>query len=334
MKLSIVIPVYRTQDTIKRCIESILQQSFTDYEIILVDDGSDDACPRICDEYAQKDARIKVIHQKNGGLSDARNTGIKKAQGEYITFVDSDDTIADNTLEVLVKELENYPHVDILEYPVNERYGHKNRQKELLFSPQEYTHPLEYWLKEKGYNHTYACNKIYKRHLFDHIEYPKGKTFEDVWTTPLLIGLIHNDAHVEAQKTFPIIRVTNQGKYIYHWNNKGITAKAKYKDLLNLYEGHTESLLQIFRRMEGQEEEILTQYHHSLEEFMTGILNVLLDLYEESGKYEPTPPLVSKVKWLSKHHSISSWKLKLLNILGYHRLCKINKFIHQIYRRH
>lgn len=99
MKLSIIIPVYRTQDTLFRCLESILCQSFTDYEMILVDDGSPDECPRLCDEYAARNKNILVIHKENGGLSDARNRGIKQAQGDYITFVDSDDTIVDNTLE-------------------------------------------------------------------------------------------------------------------------------------------------------------------------------------------------------------------------------------------
>ena len=114
MKLSIIIPVYRTQNTLQRCLESILCQSFTDYEIILVDDGSPDNCPYLCDEYTQKDARIKVIHKENGGLSDARNIGIQQAQGEYITFIDSDDTIKNGTLSALLKELEKYPNTDML----------------------------------------------------------------------------------------------------------------------------------------------------------------------------------------------------------------------------
>lgn len=109
MKLSIIIPVYRTQDTLERCLESILQQSFTDYEMILVDDGSDDGSPQLCDEYARKDARIRVIHKENGGLSDARNAGIREARGEYITFVDSDDTMVDNTLENLIQEIQQHP---------------------------------------------------------------------------------------------------------------------------------------------------------------------------------------------------------------------------------
>ncbi len=105
MKLSIIIPVYRTQNTLQRCLESILCQSFTDYEIILVDDGSPDNCPYLCDEYTQKDARIKVIHKENGGLSSARNAGIDASRGRYIGFVDSDDWVAPQYLEKLLRNL-------------------------------------------------------------------------------------------------------------------------------------------------------------------------------------------------------------------------------------
>ena len=105
MKLSIIIPVYKTQDTLDRCLQSVLQQSFTDYEIILIDDESPDDCPKLCDEYAQKDEKIQVFHKKNGGLSDARNFGIRQAKGEYITFIDSDDAIAPNTLQYIMDEL-------------------------------------------------------------------------------------------------------------------------------------------------------------------------------------------------------------------------------------
>ena len=95
--LSIVVPVYDVEQYLPRCIDSILKQSFTDFELILVNDGSTDNCPIICDEYADKDDRIKVIHKENGGLSDARNTGINKASGKYISFIDSDDFIVENT---------------------------------------------------------------------------------------------------------------------------------------------------------------------------------------------------------------------------------------------
>ena len=91
--ISIIVPVFKVEKYLKRCVESIRNQTYPDIEIILVDDGSPDACPQICDQYAQEDARIKVIHKSNGGLSDARNCGIDAARGKYIGFVDSDDYI-------------------------------------------------------------------------------------------------------------------------------------------------------------------------------------------------------------------------------------------------
>lgn len=100
-KISIIVPVYKVEPYIRRCIDSILSQTFKDFELILVDDGSPDRCGEICDEYALKDSRIKVIHKKNGGLSSARNVGLDIAQGEYIGFVDSDDYIELNMYETL-----------------------------------------------------------------------------------------------------------------------------------------------------------------------------------------------------------------------------------------
>ena len=329
MKLSIVIPVYRTQDTLDRCLQSILQQSFTDYEIILVDDESPDECPQLCDKYAQQDERVKVIHKKNGGLSDARNAGIDKAQGEYITFVDSDDAIQENTLLPLMNELYQHPNVDILEYPVLERYKHPYKQHLLSFQQQEYKDGMEYWFKEKAYNHTYACNKIYKHQLFKHIRFPQGKTFEDVLTMPYLLGLIS----IEGKRISPIIRVTNMGKYIYYWNQKGITANAKYEDLHCLYEGHSQTLKYILQEI-GNKKDLLEKYSDSLQDFMTQILNVLLDLYELSGRYEQNPPLINDVENIRKVVKIKSIKLRILNILGYHTLCRINKIIHKIHRNH
>ncbi len=188
MKLSIIIPIYKTQDTLDRCIQSVLLQSFIDYEIILVDDGSPDNCPSMCDDYAQNDKRIKVVHKANGGLSNARNAGIDQAEGEYITFIDSDDAIQANTLQPLMNELYLHPNVDILEYPALERYGHPHKQHLLSFTPHEYTSEIEYWFKERAFQHTYACNKIYKHKLFDHIRFPQGKNFEDALTLPIFTG--------------------------------------------------------------------------------------------------------------------------------------------------
>lgn len=97
MTFSIIIPVYKVEQYLHQCVDSVLNQSFKDFELILVDDGSPDNCPRICDDYAKKDARVKVIHQKNGGQAYARNTGLSYAKGLYIIFLDSDDYLIDNT---------------------------------------------------------------------------------------------------------------------------------------------------------------------------------------------------------------------------------------------
>lgn len=328
MKLSIIIPVYHTQDTLPRCLDSILRQSFTDYEVILVDDGSTDDSPKICDAYSRQDGRVKVIHKENGGLSDARNAGIHEAKGEYITFIDSDDTIAEDTLSLVIEKIITYPKTDILEYPVMERLGNGSKEHLLSFKEKEYQDAIDYWLEEKAYNHTYAWNKIYKRTLFKHICFPKGKNFEDVLTVPYLIGLLP----YHGSFVTPNIRTTNVGCYEYRWNAKGITANATYKDLYNLYDGHTQSLQAIMNKI-GSQEKLIQKYSLSLQIFMTQILNVLLDLYELSGQYENNPPVIHHVEKLGKSVKIKVFKLRLLNIIGYHNLCRLNKFVHRLYRR-
>ena len=330
MKLSIIIPVYQTQDTIDRCIESILQQSFTDYEIILVDDGSDYECSQLCDKYPQKDRRITTIHKENGGLSDARNTGIKHSKGEYITFIDSDDAIQNDTLQALMDEINKYPETDVLEYPIMERIGHPHKEQLLAFTPRNYNNCWEYWLNEQAYLHTYACNKIFRRCLFKNISFPKGKTFEDVQTIPFLIGLIPTEGTFQQKVK---IRVTNKGCYLYYWNNKGITASAKYEDLLSLYIGQSMALIHTFKTI-GNQEDIMQKYQLSINIYLTQILNVLMDLFEISGKYENCAPLIKYTKLINNKGLINSLKLKLLLIIGYKRLCKLNRLIHKIYRHH
>ena len=114
IKVSIIIPVYKVEPYIEECVSSVLGQTYTNLEIILVDDGSPDKCPMICDSYAQKDNRIKVIHKKNGGLSDARNAGLREATGDYVYFLDSDDTIYPDAIENLVRVVAFQPEVDLV----------------------------------------------------------------------------------------------------------------------------------------------------------------------------------------------------------------------------
>lgn len=212
MKLSIIIPVYQSEKYIDRCIDSVLSQSYSDFEMILVDDGSTDGCAEICDETAQRDSRIRVFHRSNGGLSAARNTGIDIASGEYITFIDSDDEIAPDTLQANMRQLEVDPQIELLEYPVDIHHG-TEKATILMFSEKTVSDSVVFtdWVNSEGYRHCYAWNKIYKRYLFDNIRFPEGETFEDAAVCPLII---------EKCKA---IKYSNQGMYIYHTNSQGIT---------------------------------------------------------------------------------------------------------------
>lgn len=113
--VSVIIPVYRVEEYLADCVKSVLNQTFQYYEVILVDDGSPDHCPQLCDEWAEKDSRISVIHRENGGLSAARNTGVKAAKGDYLYFLDSDDELTPAALEVMHSLVEAYPQVDLVQ---------------------------------------------------------------------------------------------------------------------------------------------------------------------------------------------------------------------------
>ncbi len=171
-------------------MESILEQMSSDFEVILIDDGCPEGCGTMCDTYAQENPQVRVIHQENRGLSSARNAGIEVAKGDYITFVDSDDTVMPNTYAQNISILLANGEIDILEFPVHEHYG-SSRSRHLTFIPEMVsgTEVFQDWVKRKGYEHAYAWNKIYKRHLFHTLRYPEGENFEDIFLTPKLYEL-------------------------------------------------------------------------------------------------------------------------------------------------
>lgn len=307
MKLSIIIPVYQVENTLNRCIESVLHQDLTDFEVILVDDGSPDDCPKMCDEWALKNPHIRVIHKTNGGLSDARNAGIDVAQGTYTTFIDSDDYLEANTYAPLMQKLTDNPGIDILEYPVFVHYG--SPKQHLLQFPDEtdYQNMDDYWYAGKAYQHSYACNKIYRTSLFEGVRYPVGVLFEDIHTLPLLLK--------KAKK----VATCNQGLYYYCSNEKGITSTADGKALIMLLEPHVD----IIRNSQRQDREAQLYYLH--------VLNIQMDVYEQTGE----PPILP-LRSIHSRYFDGVLKLKsiALNLLGVNRLCKLNKFIHSTWRSH
>ena len=176
--ISVIVPVYKVEQYLPKCIESIINQTYRNLEIILVDDGSPDGCGEICDTYSHKDERIKVFHTTNGGLSAARNFGITKARGEYIGFVDSDDWIEPTMYEVLLNQIED-KQADIAicgycyEYP--KRKVIISTTDDIYEGELNLVRALAYGNISKG-----AWNKLYRRTCFANIEFPEGHVYEDV----------------------------------------------------------------------------------------------------------------------------------------------------------
>ena len=186
--ISVVVPIYKVEQYLKACVDSIVNQTYSNLEIILVDDGSPDKCPEMCDEYAKRDNRIKVIHQENGGLSAARNSGINAAQGEFLTFIDSDDFVAENYVEVLYNGLLKFDaDISIATFCTF------SKEDELKISCRVL--PFEEIAREECFRRygalkaelsmsfISACNKLYKNYLFASVRFPVGKLYEDAFTT-------------------------------------------------------------------------------------------------------------------------------------------------------
>lgn len=180
--ISVIVPIYKCEKYLEKCIESIVNQTYKDLEIILVDDGSPDGCAEICDQWARKDERIIVIHKENGGVSSARNTGMGIAKGEFLYFVDADDYIE---LELCSKVMAcfNQQDTDIVVFDANivDINGMVKGSTETL--TQGVIDSAEaLLLLMSGKINSYAWNKIYRRHVFDYVRFPIGRLWEDVAT--------------------------------------------------------------------------------------------------------------------------------------------------------
>ena len=291
--LTVIIPVYRVEDTLDRCIQSVVGQAAEGMEIILVDDGSDDSCPQRCDEWARQDERILVVHQPNGGLSKARNAGLDIARGDYITFVDSDDYIEAGTYPALLRLLQQHPDYDLLEFPYE-------KDRVYTFGEQTYEDVGDYWLRCQAYSHTFACNKIYRRALFDEVRFPKGMLFEDAYTLPLLL------------KAAKRVATTETGRYHYTINPKGITATADGNGLAMLLNAHLGNGMPMDERY----------YMH--------LLNIQMDVYELTDA-----PIKLSARRVSTQGLPLKMKAKAIlnNTIGIRRLCRLNKALHKIRNR-
>ena len=195
--ISVIIPVYNVEEYLCRCVDSVLDQTYRNTEILLVDDGSPDNCPAICDEYARQDARVRVLHQENKGLSGARNAGIDVAKGQWLAFVDSDDYLAPDFLERLLEACERTGSdlsVCRWEYVRGEKIPEHGTGETRVYTGREMLANL--YLPDGAY-FVVAWNKLYRRELFEEIRYPLGRIHEDEATTYRIYDKVRKAAYVD-----------------------------------------------------------------------------------------------------------------------------------------
>lgn len=208
--ISVIIPVYKVEEYLERCVDSVLAQTYERLEIILVDDGSPDGCPAICDRYAAQDARVRVIHQQNMGLSGARNRGIDEARGSWLSFIDSDDYVASDFIASLYEACVStgsplslcrwdYVHGEALQEgsdaaPKSEKGLAFRKEEARVYSGREL---MEKLYDPDGAYFVVAWNKLYRRELFSEIRYPLGRIHEDEATTHRIFHLAGQGAFVD-----------------------------------------------------------------------------------------------------------------------------------------
>ncbi len=291
--ISVIVPVYNAEKYLSKCINSITNQTYKDLEIILVDDGSSDSSPKICDEFAEKDKRIKVIHKKNGGVSSARNTGLDCFKGEYVTFVDSDDYIESNMFELIAEAIKE-KEVDLVfirEKSVN------LEGKTIYINGDLPSGEIYYFGREKAEERIIEmqingmCDKTYKRSLIENIRVIEGKkhgedllfnlqVLERVKTVALVDEILYSYVSNEDSIThIPFNEHTVDGIFFKDKAEKIIENKfPKYLDLARRrsFVARQVVLRKIFKdKMQKQQQELTNEITHYLNDKYDSVANHL-----------------------------------------------------------
>lgn len=324
MKISIIVPVYRVEKYLVQCVESVLGQTFSDFELILVDDGSPDHSPAICDDYVQKDSRVTVIHKKNGGLSDARNVGIRCATGEYVMFLDADDYWSDkNALEKLVARLQK-TNAEVLNYPYRKVFESDGTIVDQFENTKDM--PLEYdnvvlQLTYLFHNHLYissACNKIVRTEILQNgVFFHAGDTSEDVeWCAELLV----------KARSFDYVQ---ENFYCYRQRENSITHGIKRKNCED-FKKHIVRCVQ-FGRLATEE------LYPFVYQFAAYQLAVFVATQSVADEYpEQCVRELAKYTWLFQYKGVTRNERMvavLSKIMGYQNLCRIVRLTRRLWRR-
>ena len=321
MKISIIIPIYKVEAYLRECVDSVLNQTYRDLEIILVDDGSPDGCPAICDEYGQKDSRVKVIHKPNGGLSDARNVGLQSATGDYVVFLDSDDYY--NNKEFIARAAEKLA-ANPVDFLCHQRQkfvdGHDDQMKQPRPYSQEEENEHDYGtLVEKLSTHDHldasACMKVIRCQFLieNQLWFKKGMYSEDV------------DWYMRVLLMAKSMSVTNDKAYCYRLRAGSISHSLKLKNLQDLFssvENYAEQARKISNHELGNGILNYLAYQYFI---VMGLTSAFLKGDEKKYMLEK----VKKYKWVTKYaSSLKTQKsVKLLMLCGF----KITSFILSCY---
>lgn len=226
-EIDVIVPVYNVENYLRKCIDSILNQTFRKFQLILVDDGSTDTSGEICDEYEKKDSRVVVLHKKNGGISSARNCGIERSNAPYLTFVDSDDYVAPDLLEHLYNCIKK-EKADVSACRLCEIYDRKP-EKRIGGKPCRVVSSREAvrLVMEAEIISVHSVGKLYKKELFETVKYPDGRTAEDAFVI------------VDILKQCKRIVITTAEKYFYIHHENSITTRSfdiRTLDVIRAYE--------------------------------------------------------------------------------------------------
>ena len=268
--ISVIVPVYKSEKYLDKCVESIVDQTYKNLEIILVDDGSPDNCPQICDEWAKKDGRIKVIHKENGGAAMARNAALDIASGDYIGFVDSDDYIEPNMIDKLYNALQsNGADISICANDeVDENYNFLKENK--VPSDAPVITPYDCFLNIYGANYAHCIipNKLYKKEIWQDIRFPSFGMCEDEAVLPYL--------YQKAEK----IAVVNEALYHYYIEHSGSVMNKEFSEDTHLiYISILEERFDLFKSLQMED-----VYFNTVAEYVLRLRGAYLSLENNNSQ--------------------------------------------------
>lgn len=299
--ISVIVPVYKVEKELNRCVESIVGQTYKNFELILIDDGSPDSCPQMCDSWKSKDSRIKVMHTCNQGLSAARNTGIANAEGELIAFVDSDDYVDACFLEKLFDAMVNN-NADIVCCGIKEEYELSGVSKDVTPFDSDFCLSSKKMLRDASlyeWQYVVAWNKLYRKEVWEGIRYPDGRYHEDEFVYHRLLFAAD------------IVAFIHDPLYHYMQREGSIMKTPSFKRLVDIVCAVDERI-DALKRIEGCGGVLRFSYERMMSEYSTYIES---DRRIKSNSIKELSSMCKNAAWMVSVHRVSL--KKKVNISGF-----------------